>query len=71
MPHYFFTLRGPDREFPDEEGTNLPDESAARAMATQIVREVKEDEHCPPGFSLVVTDEAGAELFVVSFDYLH
>jgi hypothetical protein len=44
MPLYFFHLSFGDRIFPDDEGVELPNRSAARSEALAVVRELADPE---------------------------
>lgn len=66
MPRYFFNTQN-GRLFVDEEGTELPDLSAARAAAVRLAGEVLRDEGeaflCTSAWHLDVADETGSVLF--------
>lgn len=40
---YYFTVRGSNRDYPDDEGTPLPDARSAFALANRIIAELKDD----------------------------
>lgn len=70
MPRYFFHVQD-GQDFPDLEGTELPDLAAARAQAVQFAGSLLADQ--PETFwasgewHLQVTDEAGLSLFQLTF----
>jgi hypothetical protein len=72
MPRYCFILRWPDwRQHRDDEGTDLPNDAAARDYAHRMIRELKEGGgYDEPGLEMVITDESGRE-FVIPFEFVH
>ena len=69
MQRYFFVIRCPDQEENDDEcGTQLASEGAARGLAEQIVRELKEaGGYDDPAFLMIVKDTRGKTLFSIPF----
>ena len=71
MPLYFFHIRDAEGVIPDEEGSDLPDEKAARAEALSSIRDLMADAvkrgHLNFDRQLDVTDDKGTLLFVVPF----
>ena len=73
MPRYFFHFSDGRREFSDSTGHELPGMRAARAHATEQVRELTAT-MCDPqvqdlsGWTMTVTDAAGRTVFVLGFD---
>jgi hypothetical protein len=69
MQRYFFVIRCPDQEENDDEcGTRLPSEVAARGLAEQIIRELKEaGGYDDPGFIMVVKDTRRKTIFSIPF----
>ena len=64
MPIYFFHLSTVEI-LPDDEGEELPSREAAIALAKEVAHDLSAN-HEPSyvrGKAVVVTDEAGAELF--------
>jgi hypothetical protein len=43
MARYFFTVKWPDKEHSDVEGTNLPDDEAAREFADRMISALREE----------------------------
>jgi hypothetical protein len=71
MPRYCFILRWPDREHRDDEGTDLPNDAAARDYAHRMIRELKEGGgYDEPSLAMVVTNESGRQLFVIPFGFI-
>lgn len=73
VPRYFFNFTDGKREFGDAEGRELPGLRAARAHATDQVRDLKAamlDVRVQDlsGWSMMVKDEAGRTVFVLGFD---
>lgn len=72
MPRYFFNARRPDGLLPDPEGEDLPDLTAARAMAADVAREMARN--APPemwsGWSLEIADETGLTVLMLPFSDL-
>ena len=71
MPRYFFNLNDGRQIVPDIEGTELPDEEAARAHGCQVVRELARNrEKTTTAWRLAVCDAQGTcfELPFVSID---
>ena len=69
MSRYFFTVRSPQGAIVDERGCVLTDEADARKYAARIIKGLTEDpDFIGRGFELLVRDDVGKELFVVSFD---
>ena len=73
MPHYFFHFTDGQRVFNDGDGLPLSGLRAARAHATQQVRDLKAA-MCDPaiqdlsGWSMMVGDAQGRIVFVLGFD---
>jgi len=70
VPRYYFIVQSPNGIVDDDDGVALRHEAEARKYATQVIRDLKEDDpsFTSQGFELVVKDESGKELFVLSFD---
>ncbi|MEJ2379147.1 MAG: hypothetical protein P8Y71_28390 [Pseudolabrys sp.] len=71
MPMYYFHLRNTDL-IKDVDGTDLPDEAAARAHATGVARELMSGssgmlDQDWSRWSMAVHDESGNELFSFPF----
>jgi hypothetical protein len=65
MPVYFFDLHSRQRQFLDDEGTELPSALAARDEALAAVRELTNPSAAPArwvGWSLRIRDEQGTSL---------
>lgn len=73
MPRYFFHFSDGKRQFSDSTGHELSGMQAARAHATQHVRDLKVA-MCAPhiqdlsGWTMTVVDNAGRTVFVLGFD---
>jgi hypothetical protein len=69
MQRYFFVIQCPNQEENDDEcGTRLPNEVAARGLAEQIIRELKEaGGYDGPGFIMIVKDTRGKTVFAIPF----
>lgn len=73
MPRYFFHFSDGERQFSDDTGQDLSGLGAARAHATNQVRELKAA-MCDPaiqdlsGWSMSVTEARGRVVFVIGFD---
>ena len=72
MPKYHFHMKGPTL-VADEDGTELPDEQAARRHAKRVAWEVSTNADGFLGsewseWSMSVEDETGVELFTFSMD---
>ena len=71
MPHYYLNLRYEHTDTPDQEGLDLPDLHAARAMAIAGIRDVLAHELLKGGIDLRgqvdITDESGAMLETILF----
>ena len=73
VPRYFFHFSDGKRQFTDTSGHELSGLAAARAHATNHVRELK-TAMCDPhivdlsGWSMTVADANGKSVFTVSFD---
>jgi hypothetical protein len=73
MPLYFFDIHNHDgRRDKDYHGTDLPDAEAARAEASRVARELREDwQHEPPewlnGMTVEVVDEKGQSVLTTPF----
>jgi hypothetical protein len=73
VPRYFFHFSDGKRQFSDSSGRELSGIRAARAHATEHVRELKAamcDPHIQDlsGWSMTVVDGAGRTVFVLGFD---
>jgi hypothetical protein len=70
MPRYFFHVHD-GASFPDLEGTELPDLAAARREAVlssaQLLTDNPDQFWDGEAWSMQVTDESGATLFVLQF----
>ena len=71
MPRYFFNISN-DEEIPDEEGSEIADDSAAIEWARREVRywaaeSVKKHAHLVLHHKITVTNEEGAEVATVRF----
>lgn len=68
MPRYYFNTED-GRRYPDEDGSDLPDVSAARQQATRVLAELLKEQ--PSDFwdtgrlRVEVTDEANRKVLVV------
>ena len=73
MPRYFFHFSDGKRQFTDDSGFELSGLAAARAHATDQVRELKAA-MCDPyiqdvsGWSMTVYDAGGKSVFSIGFD---
>ena len=73
VPRYYFHFSDGQRQFTDGAGCELSGLAAARAHATQQVRELKAA-MCDPyiqdlsGWTMIVTDAAGRTIFETQFD---
>jgi hypothetical protein len=66
---YFFSVRWPDHEDDDTNGTLLSDEAAALGCADRLVRELKEGGgYNDPGLMVIVRD--GTQRVVLSIPFL-
>jgi hypothetical protein len=75
MPVYYFHIHGRDGTIPDDEGSELADEDAARDEALTAVREMVADTirrggNPADGRKLWVADESGTVLFAIPFDQI-
>jgi hypothetical protein len=73
VPRYYFHFTDGERQFSDDEGHELAGLGAARAHATEHVRELKAAMCAPAirdlsGWSMTVTDARGRAVFVLGFD---
>lgn len=73
MPRYFFHFSDGQRQFSDSSGRELSGIQAARAHATQHVRDLKVamcDPHIQDlsGWTMMVVDAGGRTVFVLGFD---
>ena len=72
MPRYFFNVHD-GRDYPDDEGTELPDLAAVRAEALQSSGEMLRDSKGAADFwsgddwTMNVTDEAGKTVLTLRF----
>lgn len=68
MGLYYFNLKAGERTTTDREGTDLPDERAARAHAAVIAREImRNDSYRTLGWRLAVEDAARNPCFELLF----
>src|SRR5262249_61549419 len=68
MPRYFFNLNDAEKIIPDLEGTDLPDDDAAHAHGTQVVRELARNrERETRSWRLAVCDAQGTLCFELLF----
>ncbi len=68
MPRYFFNLNDGQKIIPDLEGTELPDDDAARAHAVQVARELARNrERETRSWRLAVCDAEGTLCFELLF----
>ena len=68
MPRYHFVVRFSDYIDEDNEGTWLPNASAARDYALRIIGELKQGEgYGGPDLMMIVKDAWDEELFVIPF----
>ena len=66
MPRYYFNLRQEGRLIEDQDGTNLPNDAAARIHAAQVATELSRNAAEQTfGGILLVNDEAKTVLFDV------
>jgi hypothetical protein len=73
VPRYFFHFSDGKRQFSDSAGIELSGLSAARAHATQHVRDLKAamcDPHIQDlsGWTMTVADAKGQSIFTIGFD---
>jgi hypothetical protein len=73
VPRYFFHFSDGKRQFTDGSGQELNGIAAARAHATEHVREMKAamsdtDIHDFSGWSMTVVDGSGKTVFEIGFD---
>ena len=60
MPYYYFDIdEWPFALLKDEKGEDLPDNSAARAHARQIIREIRRNGGFPVACTMVVSTAEG------------
>jgi hypothetical protein len=68
MPRYFFNLNDGRNIIPDPEGTDLPDDHAARTHAYRVMRELARNrEERTRSWRLVVCEEGHAATFELAF----
>jgi hypothetical protein len=68
MPVYYFSIRDGAGGVPDDDGTNLPDDLAARAHAMTVIREIARNaEHRTRHWQLEVHDSRRELLFELPF----
>ena len=70
MPRYFFSIKWPDNEQADVEGTVFSDDYDALGYARRIIRELKEKVAAimtPKSSDEIVTDNTGRCVFTFSF----
>ncbi len=69
MPRYFFNLTDGRKSIPDQEGTELPDDHAARAHAFRVMRELarNREEQTSAWRLVVVCERHGAPCFELPF----
>jgi hypothetical protein len=73
VPRYFFHFSDGKRQFTDDSGKELSGIAAARAYATEHVREMKAamsdtEIHDFSGWTMTVVDGAGKAVFEIGFD---
>jgi hypothetical protein len=68
MPRYFFNLTDGRKFIPDADGTELPDDHAARAHAFRVMRELARNrEEQTSAWRLVVCERHGTPCFELAF----
>ena len=71
MPHYFFHVREGESLICDPEGSDLPNEAAARAYAVAAARSLLSTDvlagRLPLSHAIEVADEGGRTLLIVAF----
>jgi hypothetical protein len=68
MPRYFFNLNDGRKLIPDPDGTELPDDQAARAYAFRVMRELARNrEERTSAWRLIVCEEHGTPCFELAF----
>jgi hypothetical protein len=68
MPRYFFNLYDGRNIIPDQEGTDLPDDDAARTHAFRVMRELARNrEERTRAWRLVVCEEDQTTCFELAF----
>jgi hypothetical protein len=68
MPRYFFSIKWPDNEHADVEGTVFQNDYDALEYARRLIRELKEGgAYHDPEVLMIVTDNAGRLVFTLSF----
>jgi len=68
MPRYFFNLNDGCNIIPDPEGTDLPDDHAARTHAFRVMRELARNrEERTRAWRLVVCEEGQTTCFELAF----
>jgi hypothetical protein len=68
MPRYFFNLNDGRKVVPDRDGTELPDNHAARAHASRVMRELARNrEELTSAWRLLVSEGRGRPCFELAF----
>ncbi len=68
MPRYFFNLYDGRKLVPDAEGTELPDDQAARSHAFRVMRELARNREDETGtWRLIIQDACGTPCFELVF----
>ncbi len=76
MSRFFFSVRRHGETIPDEEGDELPDLDAARALAAETVRDMMRLPHLygePREWrknAFIISDDTGATLLVLPYEDL-